>query len=270
MVRIPASWARAGYARLAGSGLQTGVAARRIPVLNIGRYDTPVTVDLGNDGIAPQITLAGAGTQAGILNPPANSGLLVVPVQPGPVTINWTVTLAGTVGASDVNNFVLFLPGAGLPGNVLATSVNPGVAGSYPQAPVTVTVPAGAGPLFFSVRGTTPTAGAVYGGTVTGPGFGQAFIGPTSGGDLWSLDQCSVSTSVGLLDTSQCIVYAGPLPLAQYQVAPSLAGGGTQFGMGGVPVPFGWFFWALWTGGTPGAFAYLRLTGVKTVLTNSS
>jgi len=26
--------------------------------------------------------------------------------------------------------------------------------------------------------------------------------------------------------------------------------------------------WALWSGGTSGAFAYLRVTGVKTVLTN--
>jgi len=160
MVRIPVSWARAGYARYSGSLPQRGISARRIPVPDIGQYYVPVTVDLGNDGMAPVATFTAAGTA-------------------------------------------------------------------------------------------------------------QAFVGPSSGGDLWSLDQCSVSTSVGTLDPASCLIYAGPLPVAQYQVAPTLSGGGTQFGMGGVAVPFGWFFWALWSGGTPGALAYLRLTGTKTVLTNT-
>lgn len=104
--------------------------------------------------------------------------------------------------------------------------------------------------------------------TFTASGTAQAFIGPSSGGDLWSLDQCSISTSVGALDPAQASFFAGPLPLPQYLIAGSLAGGQSQFGLGGVAVPFGWFGWALWTGGTPGAFGFLRLTGVKTVLTN--
>jgi len=95
----------------------------------------------------------------------------------------------------------------------------------------------------------------------------QAVCGPQVSGDTWSLDQCSVSTSVGQLDAAQCVVFAGPQPLPQFQLAPSLSGGGQQFGLGGVAVPFGWFIYALWTGGTPGATAYLRVTGVKTVLT---
>jgi hypothetical protein len=104
--------------------------------------------------------------------------------------------------------------------------------------------------------------------TFTATGTAQAVIGPASGGDLWSLDQCFLSTSVGALDASQCIVYAGPLALPQYARTGSLAGGSSQFGLGGVAVPFGWFVWALWTGGTSGATANLTLTGVKTVLTN--
>jgi hypothetical protein len=99
-------------------------------------------------------------------------------------------------------------------------------------------------------------------------GTAQAFIGPAAGGDLWSLDQCYLSTSIGQLDTSQVIFYAGPLPLAQYARTGSLSGGSQQFGLGGVTVPFGWFAWALWTGGTAGATAQLTLTGQKTVLTN--
>jgi hypothetical protein len=104
--------------------------------------------------------------------------------------------------------------------------------------------------------------------TFSAGGTAQAVVGPSSSGDLWSLDQCFISTSVGALDVSQCILYTGPLPLPQYARTGSLAGGSSQFGLGGIAVPFGWFAWALWTGGTPGATGQLTLTGVKTVLTN--
>jgi hypothetical protein len=110
--------------------------------------------------------------------------------------------------------------------------------------------------------GMAPLAVFAVGGAAT------AVIGPTGGGDLWSLDQCYLSTSIGQLDLAQCIVYAGPLPLPQYAVTASVSGGSSQFGMGGVGVPFGWFVWALWTGGTAGATANLRVTGTKTVLSN--
>ena len=105
-------------------------------------------------------------------------------------------------------------------------------------------------------------------GTFGATGAAQVFIGPTGGGDLWSLDQCFVSTSVGQLDPALCTVYVGPQPLAQYAAMASIAGGGNQFGMGGLGCPFGWFVYALWTGGTPGATANLRVTGSKTVYTN--
>ena len=41
----------------------------------------------------------------------------------------------------------------------------------------------------------------------------------------------------------------------------------SQFGLGGAALAFGWFVYAVWTGGTPGATANLRVTGVKTALT---
>ena len=110
--------------------------------------------------------------------------------------------------------------------------------------------------------GMAPTAVFTAAGTAT------ALVGPSGGGDSWSLDQCSVSTSVGLLDSSQCIVFVGPQPVPQCQVAPTLAGGGSQFGLGGIGLSYGWFVWAVWTGGTPGATGTLRVTGQKTVLSN--
>ncbi|SRR6266567_607080 len=158
MVRIPRSWARAGYARPAGSapGRWDMAVPRLLPPPD-HLYASQVTVDLGNDGMAPQ--------------------------------------------------------------------------------------------AIFSAGGAA-----------------KALAGPSSG-DVWSLDQCFLSTSVGQLDPAVCMVFAGPLPLPQYAVTGSLAGGGSQFGMGGVAVPFGWFVYAVWAGGTPGAVAFLRVTGVKTVLT---
>lgn len=101
----------------------------------------------------------------------------------------------------------------------------------------------------------------------TGAGNAQATCGPQASSEVWSLDQCFLSTSVGALDPAECTVYVGGLPLAQYAVTGSISGGQSQFGMGGVQVPNGWFVYALWTGGTAGALAYLRVTGVKTVLT---
>jgi hypothetical protein len=107
--------------------------------------------------------------------------------------------------------------------------------------------------------------------TVTFPASGvvTAFCGPNVAGESWALDQCFLSTSVGLLDPAQCTVYVGPFGCAgvpQYAVTASLGGGGSQFGMGGVGVPFGWFVFAVWTGGTAGAIANLRVTGTKTAL----
>ena len=68
--------------------------------------------------------------------------------------------------------------------------------------------------------------------------------------------------------SSKIVLKPGPLPLANYAVTGSLSGGSSQFGLGGVGVPFGWFVWAVWTGGVIGEFAYLRVTGQKTVLSN--
>lgn len=163
MVRLPASWRGAIAARPAQSGAGgPSPAARRITATPVEAFTRLVTVDLGNDGMAPQVLFNGAG-QA------------------------WT------------------------------------------------------------------------------------FTGPQGLGESWALDQCYVSTSVGQLDSAEAFVYAGPYmqpyqPVAQYAVAANIAGGGNQFGMGGIAIQTGWFIVSYWTGGTPGAQANLRLTGTKTVL----
>jgi hypothetical protein len=96
-----------------------------------------------------------------------------------------------------------------------------------------------------------------------GDGNALAQVGPQGLGVTWALDQCVVSSSIGALDAALASVFAGPLAIPTYLVASSLAGGGSQFALGGLGVAAGWFVWAQWTGGTPGAQAYLRVTGQK-------
>jgi hypothetical protein len=102
-------------------------------------------------------------------------------------------------------------------------------------------------------------------------GAAQTQCGPSGLGQSWSLDQAYLSTSVGQLDASQCSLYVGPYipggPPQTYLTVAGLAGGSSQFGLGGVGLSDGWVVYAVWSGGTPGAFAYLRVTGTKTVLT---
>lgn len=102
--------------------------------------------------------------------------------------------------------------------------------------------------------------------TFSGAGVAQAQVGPQGLGETWSLDQCFLSTSVGQFDAAQCTVFLGPLPIAQLAVTGSLQGGSSQFGLGGTSLRVGDFVIAVWTGGTAGAFANLRVTGVKTAL----
>lgn len=102
-------------------------------------------------------------------------------------------------------------------------------------------------------------------------GTAYGFCGPAGLEESWSLDQCYLSTSVGQLDGSQVIVYVGPYmgpagAIQQYSVTGSLSGGSSQFGLGGIGLEDGWYVQAYWTGGTTGALAQLRVTGVKSVM----
>ena len=97
--------------------------------------------------------------------PAANTQICVVPANsypPGEYLIQWTVGLAGTPAAAENDNFQL-RQGA----NTIATSVNPGAVGEFPQQTY--------GPVFLpgtqgvSVRsgGTIGTAGAIYEASIT-------------------------------------------------------------------------------------------------------
>lgn len=102
--------------------------------------------------------------------------------------------------------------------------------------------------------------------TFTGAGTARAFAGPSGVGTNWEPAQASIYTSVGAFDPASATLFVGPLPTAQYQVAAFLAGGGAQIPLAGVVLVPGWFIWVLWTGGTPGATAFLNVTGLKHAL----
>lgn len=102
--------------------------------------------------------------------------------------------------------------------------------------------------------------------TFTAAGTAQAQVGPSGVGAAWQPAQANLYTSVGLLDPATAALFVGPLPLAQYQVVGALQGGGAQVALGGVTITPGWFIWVQWSGGTPGALAFLYVTGQKTAL----
>jgi hypothetical protein len=214
--------------------------------------------------------VAGTGTQAGVLNPGQFQTLEIVPLPPfgGPVTINWTVTLAGTVGANDVNNFQLVAFNSGLPlGGFLAGSVNAGVDGTYPQATYTGTLPESTTAVALQVKGTTPTGGAIYGGTVTVPGTVTLSVGPQGLGNIWYPVQCVVSTSTGATDTSTCAVYLGSQAQQNLQGGQSYAGGGDTVSLSVQSMSPGDLLIAVWTGAVPGAIAAINVTGTMDALT---
>jgi hypothetical protein len=91
--------------------------------------------------------------------------------------------------------------------------------------------------------------------------------GPAGVGASWALDQAGIATSVGAADTATCAIYAGPQASAPYLVAQSYAGGGDAIGLAGYTLLPGEFVWAVWSGGTPGSLAQLKVAGTQTVLT---
>ncbi len=91
-------------------------------------------------------------------------------------------------------------------------------------------------------------------------------VGPSGVGSSWALDQAGLSTSTGANDSSTVAVFAGPQAISSFFVAQSYAGGGSSVGLTGLALVPGEFVWAVWSGGTPGANATVKVSGQKTAL----
>lgn len=99
-----------------------------------------------------------------------------------------------------------------------------------------------------------------------GSGNGTARIGPAGARETWSPAVASVSVSTNV-NEAICRIYVGPSPDPQYFVDGTLSGstGDSTDRVSGQPVKLGWFIWAVWKAGDPGATATLNVTGSRTI-----
>lgn len=175
-----------------------------------------------------QVAATGSGTSLAAFTTICTSPVLAA----GLYTVGWSVTLSGTLASADVNNLRLVQINPLL---FLAESVNPAAAGTYPQAPFTVSIPQGAS-LIISSGPSNATSGAVYSAAIANPG----------------------AEAIGS-------VYAGADKTAGY-FRGATTWGSTGDSTDNLPeVRVGGQVFAVWTGGDPGALATLTVTGTRTV-----
>jgi hypothetical protein len=228
--RIPRKWAAAFHPQAVrrgspmayrpgwnGSGM---TPMRRVPIQAYSQKATGVPLTGGqNQGI-----ITGYPAASGSAPAPAPFTMLTsvtIPVG-GTYVINWSVTLAGTAGAGDADNFLIYHNAT-----ELAVSVNAGADGTYPQAPVTVTVAPGDQVIIYTYF-TTGTAGSTYSASIAS-GISPLTLtaGPQGLGTIWYPAQVTLSTTTGPLDTSTAMVYLGSQGVPITLVATVFTGNGT-------------------------------------------
>lgn len=239
---------------------------RIVPPVPIGAYRNRIQGVPLTGGQASGIIPGFAGTSGAAASPPAFTilgSIITVPVS-GTFTANWSVSVSGTLGGADVNNFQL-----GLNGAPLASSVNPAVAGTYPQAPVTFT--AAAGSLMVIVSGASnATPGAQYSAVLQALSVPLTLsAGPQGLGTTWYPAQVTLSTTTGVLDTSTAIVYLGIGGVPTMQAATVFSGNGTA----AVAIPAmqpGENVIVTWANGHAGDTAAFNVIGLMDALTTGA
>lgn len=228
MPQLPAGWhpqaARRGTAKLSWAPGWQGTGMQPIRAVPVGRYTRRISGVPLTGGQAQGQIPGFPGFSGSVTSPGPFVGITsgIMPVA-GTYTVDWTVTLGGAAGAGDANGFLLFQ----VPENItVATSVNAGAPGIYPQTPAVVTVNAGDFLVVFSGAG--PTAGAIYSASVAGVGLPlQLQVGPQGLATTWYPAQVTLSTTTGVLDTSTALIYLGPAVTPATQVGQVFTGNGT-------------------------------------------
>lgn len=100
--------------------------------------------------------------------------------------------------------------------------------------------------------------------TLDASGDGTASLGPYGSGEVWTPSsvyvECSTNTAEAL-----CKVYAGPSATSPYARDITVNGStGDATDRCNLPIPKGWFIWAVWSGGDAGATGYMNISGTKT------
>lgn len=100
---------------------------------------------------------------------------------------------------------------------------------------------------------------------LNGSGNGTVSLGPTGSGEVWTSVTAAVHCSSNSSEAT-CQLFVGSA------ASPQFFSGGTTWGSTGdsspwvgAPIPVGQQVFATWTGGTPGATAYLTLSGQRQV-----
>lgn len=208
-------------------------------------------------------TLSSWSQTIGSANAPSSFAILnSVFIPAGTVTVSWSVTLSGTTGANETNNFLLVLPG--LPGIV---SVNASAAGTYTQAPVAFTSPGGT--AFLQVGGNNATAGSVYSETIlAGGGAGTLQLGPFFN-ETWYPAVCNISMTGSIPSSGNpatCTISVGFAPAgAQFIDSTYQVNGAATDSFQGQPVYYGQYIFATWANANPGATVALSVNGTKTI-----
>lgn len=101
--------------------------------------------------------------------------------------------------------------------------------------------------------------------TLDGSGNGTVSTGPTGPNETWLPSNVSVICSTNVAEAT-CKVYAGPAASPQWFKDITVDGStGDATDRCNIPIPKGWFVWAVWTGGDAGATATLNVDYSKTV-----
>ena len=239
-----------------------GTGMQPIRPTGIGAYTGKATGVPLTGGQSQGIIPGFGGTSGNATSPAALTvlgSIITFPVS-GSYTVSWTVTLAGTLSATDTNNFILAVNGS-----PVATSINPDTAGTYPQAPATVNV--SAGDQMVLVTGTSDgTTGSVYSGTIaqTAAPF-TLTAGPQGLATTWYPAQVTLSTTTGALDTSTALVYLGSQGVPITLVGSVFTGNGTV----ALAIPSmtpGQVLIVTWTNGHPGDTAAFNIVGTMDAL----
>ncbi len=229
----------------------------RVPVARYTQRVSQVPLTGGQaQGVIPGF--AGNSGSAAAPAPFTTLAEVTVPVS-GTYTVNWSVTLGGTLSAGDADNFHLDVNNG-----FVAASANPAAPGTYTQDPVTLALNAGDVIDIFNVA--AGTAGSVYGGIIAGASQPLTLqVGPQGMGTTWYPIQVSTTTSTGALDTSTAYVYLGPVvaPITQVGII------GTGNGTAALAIPQmapGQTLIVQWVGGHPGDQASMNVIGNMTAL----
>lgn len=237
-----------------------GSGAQPIGRVPVARYTTRITSVPLTGGQAQGVIPGYLPATGSVTSPGAFSTIaqVTVPVA-GTYTVTWAVSLAGTLSATDQDNFHLDLNNG-----FIAAAANPAAAGSYAQAPVTLQLNAGDVLDIFNVN--AGTAGSVYGGTIGGGGMPLALqVGPQGMGTVWYPIQVTLSTTTGALDTSTANIYLGPA------ITPATLVGVVQGGNGTAALAIpnmapGQTLITQWTNGHPGDTASMNVIGTMDAL----